>query len=472
MGDAMLMTLDALVQAVQGTVLFSGRKAQEGFSSVAIDSRKVTEAGLFVALPGSSQDGHQYIENAFNSGASIVLMQEDRLEAYRNRALSAAQLHDGALIVVQKTLFALQQAARAYIDQFPGLLKIGITGSSGKTTVKELTAAIMGQEKRVIMNEGNLNSETGLPLSVFSVRPEHQVGVFEMGMNRRGEIGELAAVLRPDIALITNIGTAHIGILGSKDAIAEEKKAIFSQFNGKQIGLIPEYDAYADFLQRSVQGHIKLYGPRTTAPFGGGRNLGLDGIEFIWNQKSIIIPLAGQHNLLNALAAAALAQEAGAGADAIQRGLASVKPLFGRGEIFKGPVTLIRDCYNANPESTIAAIEFCDELEWSGRRIYVIGSMLELGSESELEHQRVGRVLAHSKADIIYLFGAETACMQDLIAETGTHQVWHTTDMDLLKSTLAESLIQGDLVLLKGSRGVALERLTDIVKNQGVEGVS
>ncbi|MEW6563888.1 MAG: UDP-N-acetylmuramoyl-tripeptide--D-alanyl-D-alanine ligase [Spirochaetota bacterium] len=468
MGDAMLMTLDALVQAVQGTVLYSGRKAQAGFSSVAIDSRKVTEAGLFVALPGSSQDGHQYIDNAFNSGASIVLMQEDRLEAYRNRALSAAQLHDGALIVVPKTLLALQQAARAYIDEFPGLLKIGITGSSGKTTVKELTAAIMGQEKRVIMNEGNLNSETGLPLSVFSVRPEHQVGVFEMGMNRPGEIGELAAVLRPDIALITNIGTAHIGILGSKDAIAEEKKAIFSQFNGKQVGLIPEYDAYADFLQHSVQGHIKLYGPRTTAPFGGGRNLGLDGIEFIWNQKSITIPLAGQHNLLNALAAAALAQEAGAGAEAIQRGLASVKPLFGRGEIFKGPVTLIRDCYNANPESTIAAIEFCDELEWSGRRIYVIGSMLELGSESELEHQRVARVLAHSKADIIYLFGAETACMQDLIAETGTHQVLHTTDMDLLKSTLAESLVQGDLVLLKGSRGVALERLTDIVKNQGV----
>jgi UDP-N-acetylmuramoyl-tripeptide--D-alanyl-D-alanine ligase len=468
MGDAMLMTLDALVQAVQGKVLFSGRKAQAGFSSVAIDSRKVTEAGLFVALPGSSQDGHQYIENAFNSGASIVLMQEDRLEAYRNRALSAAQLHDGALIVVPKTLFALQQAARAYIDQFPGLLKIGITGSSGKTTVKELTASIMGQEKRVIMNEGNLNSETGLPLSVFSVRPEHQVGVFEMGMNRRGEIGELAAVLRPDIALITNIGTAHIGILGSKDAIAEEKKAIFSQFNGKQLGLIPEYDAYADFLQHSVQGHIKLYGPRTTAPFGGGRNLGLDGIEFIWNHKNITIPLAGQHNLLNALAAAALAQEAGAGAEAIQRGLASVKPLFGRGEIFKGPVTLIRDCYNANPESTIAAIEFCDELEWSGRRIYIIGSMLELGSESELEHQRVARVIAHSKADIIYLFGAETACMQDIIAETGTHQVWHTTDMDLLKSALAESLVQGDLVLLKGSRGVALERLTDIVKNQGV----
>lgn len=468
MADAMLMTLNALVEAVQGTLLYTGLSAKSGFASVAIDSRKVSKAGLFIALPGSSQDGHQYISGAFNSGASIVLMQEDRLDTYRKTALEAAKQHDGALIVVPNTLRALQQAAKAYLDQFPGLFKIGITGSSGKTTVKELTAAILGQEHRVIMNEGNLNSETGLPLSVFSVRSEHRIGVFEMGMNRQGEISELAAVLRPDVALITNIGTAHIGILGSKDAIAKEKKAIFSQFTGKQTGLIPEYDPYADYLQQEVKGTIKLYGPRSTLPFGGGRNLALDGIEFIWNGKTIKIALAGQHNILNALAAAALAQEAGASHEAIEKGLSSVKPLFGRGEIFKGPVTLIRDCYNANPESTIAAIEFCDDIDWSGRRIYVIGSMLELGSASEAEHQRVGSVLAHSKADAIYLFGAETACMKEIIAKAGKKQVWHTTDMDMLKKELAGLLVQGDLVLLKGSRGVALERLTDVVRNQGV----
>jgi len=468
MADAMLMTLNALVEAVQGTLLYTGVSAKAGFASVAIDSRRVSKAGLFVALPGANQDGHQYIANAFCSGASIVLMQEDRLETYRNTALEAAKEHDGALIMVPNTLRALQQVAKAYLELFPGLLKIGITGSSGKTTVKELTAAILGQEHRVIMNEGNLNSETGLPLSVFSIRPEHKIGVFEMGMNRRGEISELAAVLNPDIALITNIGTAHIGILGSKDAIAEEKKAIFSQFNGKQTGLIPEYDTYAGFLGQDVKGTIKLYGPRATSSFNGGRNLGLDGIEFIWNGRTINIGLVGQHNLLNALAAAALAQEIGASDESIERGLASVKPLFGRGELFKGPVTLIRDCYNANPESTIAAIEFCDDIEWSGRRIYIIGSMLELGAVSEAEHQRVAHVAAHSKADAIYLFGAETACMKEIIAEVGNKQVRHTTDMDMLKKELTESLVPGDLVLLKGSRGVALERLTDVVRNQGV----
>ncbi len=468
MGNSMLMTLDALLQAVQGTLLYTGTSAKAGFASVAIDSRKVAKASLFVALPGSVQDGHQYIAAAFTAGASIVLMQEDRLGTFKDRTIAAAQQQEGAVIVVPDTLRALQKAAKAYLDQYPALLKIGITGSSGKTTVKELTAAILGQEKQIVMNEGNLNSETGLPLSVFSVRPEHEIGVFEMGMNRRGEISELAAVLNPDIALITNIGTAHIGILGSKDAIAEEKKAIFSQFNGKQIGLIPEYDAYADFLQRAVNGQVKCYGPRSTGSFGGGRTKGLDGIEFIWNRKAVTIALPGQHNILNALAAAALAQEAGASEAAIIQGLSSVKPLFGRGEILKGPVTLIRDCYNANPESTIAAIEFCDAIEWSGRRIYVIGSMLELGSAAEQEHERVARVLAQSKADAVYLFGAETACMKDIIARPGTKQVWHTNDMDMLKGELAGSLVQGDLVLLKGSRGVALERLTDVVSKQGV----
>lgn len=468
MDKPILMSLDALVQAVQGQLLYSGLAAKTGFSSVAIDSRKVSEAGLFVALPGSTQDGHQYIAVAFDSGASIVLMQEDRLGVYKTTALESAKKHDGAVIIVPNTLLALQLAARAYLDQFPGLLKIGITGSSGKTTVKELTAAILGQEKRVIMNEGNLNSETGLPLSVFRVRSEHQIGIFEMGMNRRGEIGELAAVLRPDIALITNIGTAHIGILGSKDRIAEEKKAIFSQFNGKQIGLVPEKDVFAEYLVRAVQGNMKLYGPRATVPFGGGRTMGLDGIEFIWNGKVIHINLTGQHNILNAIAATALAQEAGASEEAIEKGLSSVTPLFGRGELFKGPVTLIRDCYNANPESTIAAIEFCDDIDWTGRRFYVIGSMLELGASSLEAHQRVALVLAQSKADFIYLYGSETACMNEIITETGKKRVLYTTDMELLKKELEESLIPGDLVLLKGSRGLALEQLTDVIRHQGV----
>lgn len=467
MAESSLMDLDRLLGALQGTILYAGGSARATFSSVAIDSRKVSKGSLFVALPGTSHDGHQFISNAFASGASIVLMQEDRLESYRVSAMDAAKQYDGILVVVKNTLFSLQQAARAYLEQFPQLLKIGITGSSGKTTVKELCAAILAREKRVVMNEGNLNSETGLPLSIFSIRSDHEVGVFEMGMNRRGEIAELAAVLRPDIALITNIGTAHIGILGTRAGIAEEKKAIFSQFNGSQIAFIPEYDSYGEFLKKGVQGKICLYGPSATVAFGGGRSLGLDGIEFVWCGKTITIPLPGQHNILNAIAAAAIAQEAGASPTAIQEGLASVKPIFGRGEIFKGPVTLIRDCYNANPESTIAAIEFCDAIEWSGRRIYVIGSMLELGADSEVQHKRVAQVLSKSKADIIFLFGKETACMKEILSGVGHKEVAHFVEIDELKQRISEIIKRGDLVLLKGSRGVALERLSDVVITQG-----
>lgn len=467
MAEYSLMDLDRLLGALQGTILYAGGSAKATFSSVAIDSRKVSKGSLFVALPGTSHDGHQFISNAFASGASIVLMQEDRLEQYRVSAVDAAKQYDGMLVVVKNTLFSLQQAARAYLEQFPQLLKIGITGSSGKTTVKELSAAILAREKRVVMNEGNLNSETGLPLSIFSIRSDHEVGVFEMGMNRRGEIAELAAVLRPDIALITNIGTAHIGILGSKDKIAEEKKSIFSQFNGSQIAFIPEYDSYGEFLKKGVQGKICLYGPRSTVSFGGGRSLGLKGIEFVWDGKTITIALPGQHNILNAIAAAAIAQEAGASPTAIQEGLASVKPLFGRGEVFQGPVTLIRDCYNANPESTIAAIEFCDDIEWSGRRIYVIGSMLELGADSEVQHKRVAQVLSKSKANIIFLFGKETACMKEILSGGVDKEITHYVEIDELKRRISEIIKQGDLVLLKGSRGVALERVSDAVIAQG-----
>jgi UDP-N-acetylmuramoyl-tripeptide--D-alanyl-D-alanine ligase len=188
---------------------------------------------------------------------------------------------------VEDTLRGLQDAARIYLEKFPRLLKIAITGSSGKTTTKEIAAAITGQEKNVVMNSGNFNSETGLPLSVFNVRQEHEVGIFEAGMNRRGEIAELAEVLKPDIALITNIDIPHIGILGSIEAIAEEKKAIFSQFTGKEKALIPADEGFKDFLAQGVAGEIIFYGQKFFPELGEVRDLGLGGTEIIWSGKTM-----------------------------------------------------------------------------------------------------------------------------------------------------------------------------------------
>jgi UDP-N-acetylmuramoyl-tripeptide--D-alanyl-D-alanine ligase len=218
----------------------------KGFGSVCIDSREAGKAALFVALSGNVNDGHSFVQKAFDAGACAALV--DRAKIQKFALLEAAKRAQTALLAVDDTLRGLQDLAASYLERFPRLLRIGITGSSGKTTAKELCAAMIGAEKKVVCNEGNLNSETGLPLSVFAVRKEHQVCVFELGMNRKGEIAELAGVLKPDIALVNNVGTAHIGLIGSRREIALEKKAIFSRFTGSQTAFVPEGEEFSALL--------------------------------------------------------------------------------------------------------------------------------------------------------------------------------------------------------------------------------
>jgi UDP-N-acetylmuramoyl-tripeptide--D-alanyl-D-alanine ligase len=458
MADEALMSAAELAQTTGGRLEHPrGAGNAASFSSVAIDSRKVLPGGLFVALPGSERDGHDFLPAAFEAGAAVALVCESRLAVAR----AAAERSGAAIVVVPDTLKGLQDAAAGYLDRFPHLVRIGITGSTGKTTTKELTAAMIAKEKRVVMNVGNLNSETGLPLSVFSVRRDHEVGVFELGMNRRGEISELAAVLRPSVALITNIGTAHIGILGTKDRIAEEKKAIFSFFSGTELGLVPEDDPYADMLAAGLRGTVRRYGARSLPSFGGAVSRGLEGTEIVWGGVPAVFPLPGAHNLKNALAAAAIAEAVGVSAANVRSALQEAKALFGRAEIFRGDVTVVRDCYNANPESMEAAIEFCDSVEWPGRRVYVVGAMLELGDSAEAEHRRLGERLARSRADIVYLFGRETEAAAEALGRSKA--AFRYDDMEALARAIGGVAGKGDLVLLKGSRGTALERLTDLL---------
>ena len=440
----------------EGTGFSSG-----GFSSVSIDSRTVLPGALFVALRGGVLDGHRFIDAAFKAGASGAMIALSALEDQSLALNGLLRKWKKVLIAVEDTLKGLQDAARIYLGQFANLIKIGITGSSGKTTTKEIAAAIIGQEKSVVMNKGNLNSETGLPLSVFDVRSHHEVGIFEAGMNRQGEIAELAGVLNPKLALITNIGSAHIGILGSRDRIAEEKKKIFSGFDAGNTALIPAEDDYRDFLAMNVPGRKVFYGASTLPALGAVRDLGLEGSEIIWDGMAVRFGLPGKFNLHNALAAAALAQELKVSSESIRRGLESVRPLFGRGEILSGRATLIRDCYNSNPESALEALDFCDSLEWPGRRIYVMGAMLELGDISEEAHAALVRHLVSSRADRVFLFGEEIRRAVLAMGEKGNF--FHTCDMEELSRAVDNYVEDGDLVLLKGSRGCALEQLTDII---------
>jgi len=481
--DKPLMSFLELTHAVNGAIysfVDSGILPAHGFSSVSVDSRTVREGALFVALDGEVCDGHSFVEAAFSAGAAVVMVERRKCESLN--LLHIAKAMGKTIVAVDDTLRGLQDAATVYLKRFPGLLKIGITGSSGKTTTKEIVAAIIGAEKNTVASQGNYNSDTGLPLSVFSVRSCHEVGVFEMGMNRKGEMAGLAAVLKPDIALITNIGSAHIGILGSRQAIAEEKKNIFSRLDESGVALIPEDSDFRDFLAKGVRGRVSFYGEKSLAEFGGAKDLGLDGSEITWGGEAMGFALPGKHNLANAVSAIAIAREVPVGVQAIKQGLGSVKAMFGRGEILRGKATVIRDCYNSNPESLEEALGFCDGVEWSGRRVYVIGEMLELGEISRKAHEDMGRLLADSKADAVYLFGDETAAAAEVLASRVSKggarsgmRFFHTCKMDELIRAAGADVREGDLVLLKGSRGCALERLCgvfDDVSEEGTPGVS
>jgi len=453
--ERVLMDFRELSAAVGGELHTFGEPGVSGFSSVGIDSRTLAPGALFVALPGESGDGHDFLGAAFSNGAVVAMVERGKLEG----ALAVAGTAGKSVVAVDNTLRGLQDAARAYLEKFPGLLKIGITGSSGKTTTKEITAAVISAEKSTIASRGNYNSETGLPLSVFEVRPGHEVGVFELGMNRVGEMADLADVLKPDIALVTNVGSSHIGLIGSRRGIAEEKKAIFSRLGENGVALIPEDSEFRDFLAEGVAGRVSFHGEKSLPGFGGSRSLGLDGSEIVWEGQKIALALPGRHNVANALCAIAIAREVPVGVEAIKRGIESVRPMFGRGEITRGRATVIRDCYNSNPESLREAVAFCDEVEWPGRRVYVMGSMLELGDVSRAAHGEMGALLADSKADMVYLFGSETAAAAAVLETRGSVRFLHTCDMDALFREVDCGTEDGDLVLLKGSRGCALERL-------------
>jgi UDP-N-acetylmuramoyl-tripeptide--D-alanyl-D-alanine ligase len=452
--------------------------------NVVADSRKVAAGSLFVALPGERSDGHDFIPAALEQGASCILAAQAR-KAEVVSALASADSAGACLIFVESPLAGLQGLAREHRRRMKGLLRIGITGSSGKTTTKECVGATLAAAYpagSLIMNEGNLNSDIGLALSMFALEASHKVGVFEMGMNRKGEMDELISIYEPDLALITNIGTAHIGMIGSRLGIAEEKKKIFSRFSGSQVGFVWEDDPYRDFLKANVAGRVLEFGFRSTKGLEKVDSLGLGGWRLEWAGQSVLFPLPGRHNLLNALAALSVAAELDVDPALAAAGLASVKPLFGRSEIFEGRISLVRDCYNANPDSVAAAIDLCDSADSAGRKVYVLGSMLELGGTSSAEHAAVGRKAAASSADALFFFGEEAgesygaamaAAAENPAASRPGRVIFHTNDIESLKKAVLGYLRDGDLVLAKASRGLALERLTEALFKAGfVKGVN
>lgn len=485
MQNRSLLQLTDLLTAVDGT-LFNEKTKDASFLSVCIDSRLVLRGSLFVALRGSQNDGHSFIRSASDRGASLIMAMRASLNEFKDLYEELAE-RGIAVILTDDTLHALQKAAAFYVSRFPALKKIGVTGSSGKTTVKECIGSLLSQKYKTIINEGNLNSETGLPLSVFKINETHEIAVFEMGMNRRGEIKELADVLFPQTAVITNIGCAHIGILGTKDKIAEEKKQIFSNFSEDCTGFVPAEDPYKDFLMSGVSGSMRTFGIGKEYGIEDVRDKGVKGSEFYYKGVKIDFPLCGMHNLKNAAAALAVAEHFGLKAEEIKAGLEAVRPLAGRMQILEGAVTVVHDCYNANPDSMNAAVDFFDEVSHEGGKILILGDMGELGDTSAESHKSIAERALASKADIL-VFAGPSFCAAyeaekadgfsgnaDCRTAGGVKRVLCLHDIsDEAAASFGEKLDgifhSGDLVLIKASRSTALERLIPIIQKNGIQG--
>ena len=459
-----LLSLTELLAATGGTSVLGCPEKDFFFDSVATDSRSAVAGGMFIPLVGEFQDGHGYIPAALEKGVSVVLVNRDFVASSMELIREWHQSYPSVTFVaVDHTMYGLQAAAAAYVQKFPQLTRIGITGSSGKTTTKEILSSLLSTRFDVVMNKGNLNSETGLPLSCFEIRSHHQVGVFELGMNRRGEMAEIAGVLSPSLGVITNIGTAHIGILGSKDGIAQEKKQIFSNFSKDSVAFIPAMDSYKDFLKEGLAGKVAEYGPEMVSSVAA---LGLDGTSFDYQGVTMNLPLPGRANFYDALAAVAVAQELGLTPEEIKQGLAKVQPLFGRSQVLKGDVTFIQDCYNANPDSMEAALDFFSDLELaSGRKVLVIGDMLELGAASDEAHCKAVSQAQRTGSALMLFLGDAMSDAGNSVCVSGAEAVLSLAgkDQDTIQKAvekLSSFLQTGDVVLLKGSRGMGLERIT------------
>ncbi|MCK9169064.1 MAG: UDP-N-acetylmuramoyl-tripeptide--D-alanyl-D-alanine ligase [Treponema sp.] len=474
-----LLDYDELLNAVSGKAVgFALNEKKFYFTSVVTDSRCVVAGSLFIPLIGQNEDGHKYIPQAIQKGATAVFIDSDEYEEDSRKLMELAGEHSHVLfVVVSDTLHALQDAAAAYVAKFPRLLKIGITGSSGKTTTKEMTVAVLKQKYNVIYNEGNLNSETGLPLSVFKIQNEHEIGVFEMGMNRTNEIGEIAAVLKPQYALVTNIGTAHIGILGSRENIAREKRKIFTYIPESGAAFIPSSDDFRFFLSEEIKGHIINYGKDIPLAENGVTLISDDGIcgtTFKVGSEEVQLKLPGIYNYQNALGAIAIGRYFGVSDNSIKTALESFMPIAGRTETasfeLRGGtcVTLVKDCYNANPDSMAKVLAFCGSVKNIHHRIYVLGDMLELGAKSAEEHANVGAEAVVSSPDQIIFIGTEMKYAAAAAKSAGFTNALYIPDsddnaMELAAQFLIDCTDDGDLLLLKASRGMQLERIIPLI---------
>ncbi len=423
-----------------------------------IDSRTVRPGELFFAVKGERLDGHDFVEQSLNKGALAAVVERSQTSRYSNAT---------PLLAVDDTLVALQTLATAVRKRW-GKTAIGVTGSMGKTTTKEALSHLLSIKYRVHRTKGNFNNHFGLPLGLLTLEPEHDIAVVEMGMSNAGEIAALARIAQPNQAVITNVAPVHLESFDSIAGIARAKYELMEALPGNGLAALNADDEYVSQFGRDFRGKVVFFGLKSRADVRAENIvvLGPEGTRFdlISHElrQSVHSPLVGKHNVYNVLAAAAIAFEHGITPSDIAAALPSLAPADKRGQVVQvGNITVLYDCYNSSPKALIAAADTLAAIK-AKRRIIVAGEMLELGPTGEELHRECGRQFARPQVEgnkFDFLLGVRglAESMVKAAQETGMNALFVKTPEEA-GNWLANETREGDVVLLKASRGVKLEK--------------
>lgn len=446
------LSLDEVARAVGGELSGPNNLVQ----GVSIDSRTVRPGDLFVAIRGPRFDGHSFIDQAIGRGAKGVVY------------AGSGRPSDGraGMIGTPDSLLALQDLARHYRRRFSPRM-ICITGTNGKTTVKEMITVALAPSYRVLKNQGNLNNQYGLPLSLFNLDPDHDAAVLELGMSAPGEIAQLCRMAEPEIGVVTNVGQGHTLQLKSIGAVAQAKGELLEALPQSGLAVVNGDDSKVMAQCARTRARVVTFGQGPQCQYRPDDiTLEPEGTSFSVRGHRVSLRQLGLHNVTNSLAALAVARELGVGMAEAARELSRLEPVPMRLEMIRaGPYTIINDCYNANPPSMRAALETMQSLKTTGRKVAVLGDMLELGDTERESHFEIGRLAAE-------------VCSLTLAAGPLAEEIWrgvsssggngaYFCDRGSLAEKLKGILLPGDLILVKASRGMHFEEIVKSIKELG-----
>ncbi len=455
----MKLTLSRIAEFIAATGQFDPTATAHGYS---IDSRTIQPGELFFAVKGERLDGHDFVDAALNRGAAGAVVRKDQLARYPKPS---------GLLAVDDTLVALQTLATA-VRKLWAKTAIAITGSMGKTTTKEAVAHLLSTQYRVHRTKGNFNNHFGLPLGLLTLEPEYDLAVVEMGMSHAGEIASLARIAQPNQGVVTNVAPVHLEYFDSIAGIARAKYELIEALPAVGTAFLNSDDEYVSQFGRDFKGKVVFFGLKSVADVRAENiePLGSEGMHFDLLcggttcdgvRQRVHSPLLGQHNVYNVLAAAAVALEHGISPSEIAATLPSLSPADKRGQVVQlGNITVLFDCYNSSPKALMAAVDTLAAMP-ATRRIVVAGEMLELGETAEQLHRECGRYMAEKNSDFLLGVRSLAKPMVEAAREAGMQSEFVGTPEEA-GEWLAKETREGDVVLLKASRGVKLEKALEV----------